>query len=252
MTKKSERDAEIERAQREEREAIQKESEAPPGAENFPFGHNKDKDEPSAQKPKARRQRGSGSLFKKPPNKNWFVQNGRRIRESTGSPDLDGAKKLLRQRLHEIDQSRYVARVGRAARVKDLYETLKLERDARGGRKRELPNRWAHLEPAFGGLVASEISTDDIRRYTRARQEKGAANATINRELATLKRMFRLAMQGTPPRVLRVPYIPMLREADARSGFLEDAAFSRLTGQATELWLRTFLELASLLSKFAG
>lgn len=197
---------------------------------------------------KRRRQRGTGSIFRKPPNKNWFIQfykHGKRIREGTGSPDHDEAKKLLRQRLHEIDQNEYIKRTGRPARVRDLYDTLKMEREInqKGGRNRELPGRWKHLEPAFGGMLASELTTEDVMRYTRARQEKDAANATINRELATLKRMFRLALQSTPPRVSRVPHIPMLKEDNARSGFVEDADFDRLKANAGELWLRTFLEL---------
>jgi integrase len=195
-----------------------------------------------------RRQRGTGSIFRKPPNKNWFIQfykKGKRIREGTGSPDHDEAKKLLRQRLHEIDQNAYIKRTGRPARVRDLYKTLKLEREANlKGRKRELPNRWAHLEPEFGALLAAEVSTDDVRRYIRARRETGAAPATVNRELATLKRMFRLATQSTPPTITRVPYIPMLKEDNARTGFVEDTEYARLTANATELWLRTFLELA--------
>lgn len=199
------------------------------------------------EKPR-RRQRGTGSIFLKPPNKNWFIQfykHGKRVREGTGSPDFDNAKKLLRQRLHEIDMNEYIKRTGRPARVRDLYDTLKTQRevDGKDGRKRELPGRWKHLEPAFGTMLAAEVSTDDVLRYTRKRQEQGAANATINRELATLKRMFRLATQSTPPKVTRVPHIAMLREDNARSGFVEDADYERLTANAGELWLRTFLEL---------
>ncbi len=36
----------------------------------------------------------------------------------------------------------------------------------------------------------------------------------------------------------------MLKENNVRTGFVEDEAFSRLTAEASELWLRTFLELA--------
>ena len=36
----------------------------------------------------------------------------------------------------------------------------------------------------------------------------------------------------------------MPKEDNARQGFVEDAQFGRLTAEAKELWLRTFLELA--------
>jgi hypothetical protein len=34
--------------------------------------------------------------------------------------------------------------------------------------------------------------------------------------------------RGTPPEVHASPYIPMLRENNARQGFIEDADFDRL------------------------
>jgi integrase len=200
------------------------------------------------EKPR-RRQRGSGSIFQKLPCKKWVIQfykNGRRVREATGFTDYDEAKKLLRQRLHEIDQGQYVARHGKPARVEDLHDILKAHIATNPkARKRDLPGRWAHLKPVFGALLASEVTTDDIRHYTATRLEKDkAAHATINRELGALKRMFRLAAQGTPPKVQRVPYIPMLREDNVRVGFVEDTGYARLVAEAGELWLRTFLELA--------
>lgn len=47
----------------------------------------------------------------------------------------------------------------------------------------------------------------------------GASTAEINRELALLKRMFTLQLQGG--KLLYRPYIPMLRENNVRTGFFE-------------------------------
>src|SRR5262249_38009162 len=53
--------------------------------------------------------------------------------------------------------------------------------------------------------------------------QHGAANATINRELAALKRMFTLAMQAG--KLLHRPHIAMLDEDNTRKGFFERAQF---------------------------
>ena len=82
----------------------------------------------------------------------------------------------------------------------------------------------------------ASITTTDVRTYISHRQAPadgdgtiGAANATINRELAVLKRAFRLAHQaGT---VMHVPHIPMLRENNVRSGFFERDEFEAVRGQ---------------------
>ena len=51
-------------------------------------------------------------------------------------------------------------------------------------------------------------------------------NATINRELAALRRMFRLAAQDE--RVPKIPHFPMLEEHNVRSDFLEHDDYRRL------------------------
>ena len=194
-----------------------------------------------------RRQRGSGSLFLKPPSKNWtlqFYRDGKRIREATGSDDYDAAKKLLRQRLREIDTHEYQERSGRPVCVSDLYSNLQLANQVKQRDGADHAGRWRHLEPASGATVAAKLSSDRIMTYVVARQADGAASATVNRELATLKRMFKLGLESTPPKVLRVPFIPMLTENNVRQGFVEDAGFALLAAEASELWLRVLLELA--------
>ena len=104
-----------------------------------------------------------------------------------------------------------------------------------------------HLTPFFGSRRMATITTADVRAYIAKRQADttavwqahhvkqsdgkvrhvpeqrraitGASNAEINRELAILKRAFRLALQAG--KLLHVPYVPMLREDNVRSGFFE-------------------------------
>jgi site-specific recombinase XerD len=65
-----------------------------------------------------------------------------------------------------------------------------------------------HLSAHFKQLRASAITTDRVKEYVATRREEGAANGTINRELAWLKRMFKLAFQSTPQKVARIPPYP--------------------------------------------
>ena|SRR6266699_4846908 len=58
------------------------------------------------------------------------------------------------------------------------------------------------------------------------RQAEGAANATINRECAALKRMFSLAVKGE--KIPRAPHIGMLQEHNVRTGFFEDHQYEAL------------------------
>jgi len=79
----------------------------------------------------------------------------------------------------------------------------------------------AHLRAVFGDARAQALDTARVRVYSARRQAAGASNATVNRELAALKRAFTLAVQGR--KILTRPYIPMLAESNARQGFFERA-----------------------------
>jgi site-specific recombinase XerD len=57
-----------------------------------------------------------------------------------------------------------------------------------------------------------------VESYIDARQQEEAENATINRELAALKRMFSLARRSTPPKINAVPCIAMLKENQYSNG----------------------------------
>jgi integrase len=83
-----------------------------------------------------------------------------------------------------------------------------------------------HLEPHFRGRRMTGIETSDVRSYTLKRKREGASNATINRELQALRRMFSLAVKGG--KLLRKPHIPLLAEDNVRTGFLEEADVAKV------------------------
>jgi integrase len=167
------------------------------------------------------------------------------VKESTGTENETEARKILRARLAAVDRGE-VVETGRV-KVVDLYDELrehvKANQRGRGERSlEELGWRWKHLGPVFGHMRASTLATKSITAYTVLRQEEEAADATINRELATLRRMLNFGRQAN--RLKTVPWIPMLKEDNARQGFVEDVQFERLVAEAKEPWLETFLELA--------
>ena len=59
-------------------------------------------------------------------------------------------------------------------------------------------------------------------------------------ELAALKRMLNLGAQRTPPKVDRVPYIPMLKENNVRKGFFKHGEFLALR-EALPFYLKGFV-----------
>lgn len=84
-----------------------------------------------------------------------------------------------------------------------------------------------------------------MEKYKSQRRKESAAPATINRELATLRRVFNYGKRSTPPRVFAVPNIQLFPENNARQGFVEQDAFERMAAEAAKdgLWLWAFLEL---------
>lgn len=82
--------------------------------------------------------------------------------------------------------------------------------------------RWMNFSLAPG---VAEITTPRIREFIAQRQLRAGPNATINRSLALLRRMFRLAFQDAS---LRVPHFPMLKENNVRKGFVVHDQYSLL------------------------
>jgi integrase len=155
-----------------------------------------------------------------------YYQNGRPLYESSKSDKKMVAKKLLEQREGEIAQGKIPGVHFEKIRFDELSEDFL--RDYRINQKKSIERAEIsvqHLKSSFEGMRVTEISTSKIEAYKENRIKDGASNATINRELAALKRMFNLGAKCTPPKVDRVPHIAMLDERNVRKGFFEHPEF---------------------------
>ncbi|HEY6351564.1 MAG TPA: site-specific integrase [Candidatus Angelobacter sp.] len=151
---------------------------------------------------------------------------------------------MLKIRLAEITSGTFAGPQIERVQIEDLADDFL--RDYRINGKKSLDDvqtRWnLHLKPFFGFLRAVDVTSDLLARYVDARQGEGAKNATINRELAAIKRMFHLGMKATPTKVTRIPAFPHLAENNVRKGFLEDGQYQKLIGYCPELWFRSIVE----------
>lgn len=186
---------------------------------------------------KKRRQKAPG-LFRR--GSIWWTKvsvNGRPVRESTGRRKWEDAKRVLDQRRGRVAAGEpllpRVDRITYDEAVKDLrqhYQTTG-ERDLT-----DVEKRLAHLDPFFRGRRLAAIGPALITEYVAQRQaptpledgtvKPGAANGTVNRELAMLGKMFRLSVDNN--KAVRIPRIRKLREADPRAGFVEATTFEAI------------------------
>jgi integrase len=89
-----------------------------------------------------------------------------------------------------------------------------------------------HLRNAFGFDRGLDITADRVAAYSNTRLTDGAKPATVNRELAALRRMFSLAVKAG--RLPSRPHIAMLAEHNAREGFMEPADFDIMRSHLPE------------------
>ena len=171
-----------------------------------------------------------GTIYKR--GQTYWVQyyrNGKPYRESTKSSKEKNAIKLLKKRDGEILEGKFPGIYFEKIKFDELAEDLKT--DYRINNRKSLDRlelSISHLNETFKGMKVTSIDTPYIKRYIEKRMEEGAANATINRELSALKRMLMLGAKLTPPKVSRVPFIPMMKESNPRKGFFEHEEYLAL------------------------
>jgi integrase len=167
----------------------------------------------------------------------WWIQfsrGGRKIRESSGSSRREDAILLLRKREGQVATGLPVSQKTGTVKMDELLQDEIT--DWKVQERRSIPDLQhrtdCHILPFFGGTRAERITTADIRRFILLRQEEGASNAEINRELAALRRAFTLGMDNG--KLFARPRIPMLRENNVRQGFFEREQFEAVLRHLTE------------------
>ena len=188
----------------------------------------------------------------------WWVRyshGGKQFRESSESTKEADAKRLLKKRLGEIYAEKFVPPAKGRMTVNELLDEL--VRDHEVNKRKGVKVLGYQIKPvraALGFFRSLEITEGHLQGYTRERLEEGKAHATVNKELGALRRAFNLAKKRK--QLSEVPTFELLREDNARQGFVEPGDFEaiarRLSGDVRDFAAFAFLtgwrkgEIASL------
>ncbi len=190
-----------------------------------------------------------GRLYKQKGSKKWhldYYRNGRRIRETSGTTKKTVALAMLKDKEGRIARGEPVSLRANRVTFDELAEDFLNDYRVNGKRSLDKAERNVRrLLKYFGGMRASQITTEAIMAYIVRRQSAPTvpANATVNRELAALRRMLNLAAKATPPKLYKVPHVPLLREDNVRQGFVEYEDYLAVKAAAPD-YLRPIITMA--------
>jgi hypothetical protein len=175
----------------------------------------------------------------------WHIDKvifGNRVCESTHTGDLNEAEMLLAHRVAEARRAHLYGEPGehtfREAGVKFLAENQhkrSIERDVRA---------LNVLDPFIGSLPLTRVHQGTLEPYIQFQRKKGNCGATINRELAVVKRILNLASRyWRDDRVLPwmpvAPMLPRLRQLHQRQSYPLSPAEQRLLFSELDGHLKT-------------
>jgi integrase len=168
---------------------------------------------------------GFGSIYRR--GERWAVEfwkGGVQHRESARTTSEQEAIAHLRKRVEEFARGKYVGARSPRVTVADLLKLVTADYATTGNRSgRTLKYRVDALASELGHLRVTNVSSSAVEAYKANRLSEGKAKATINRELACLKRAYRLAESNRPPLVRAhcVPSIELYREDNVRRALLD-------------------------------
>jgi integrase len=213
---------------------------------------------------KAKRAKGTGSVYSRPRSPFYWIsfhQNGKLVRESTGTDNKTKAQNMLTKRLQEVNAGTYNPDADKIT-VADIVQHV--FNDYRKNHPNSLPNlksKWhpecgagkgrhgqrTSLKSFFAHLRCNQVNYKLLERYQSIRLQEGAAGGQINRELNILKVAFKYGIKAGE--LTTKPQFPSNFKERARVGFLTDADYlafadATLKVKGGGLWLRTAFEIA--------
>ncbi len=157
--------------------------------------------------------------------------DGRQVQRSSRSTNLQDAKRLRDELLGKKARGETASFLSEKVTCGELLDDI-LEH-VRANAKPSTARIWAwcveaNLRPYFGRIKASRLTTQTLREYRGKRLRDGRSEATCNRELSILRTALNHGRKQTPPKVNVTPYFPMVKEDNARQGFLSDERYVQL------------------------
>lgn len=160
----------------------------------------------------------------------WWIQyrrGGKRIRESSGSERESDAWALLEKRIGALAMGKPVGPDLERTTFEDLAAMVRADYKRNQRRAIDTLERvLRRLERGFANTRAVELTPDRLDAYVAAQLDEGYAPATVNLDLAVLRRMLRLGKRAG--KVGDVPHIPGLHVDNARKGFVSEEQFRAL------------------------
>ena len=125
-----------------------------------------------------------------------FTYQGRQVRRSTGTADRRLAEAIMGKVRAQIIEGRFFETLEEKTRTFDeLMERYLREHAAKKSEPRHYRGYFNSLKACFGGRTLAEITPKLIVEYKARRYAAGLKPASINRELASLKKAFNLAVR---------------------------------------------------------
>jgi integrase len=175
-----------------------------------------------------------GRIFKR--GETWWIAysyRGKEYRESTRSNERTDATALLKKRLGEVGLGKPAGNAEERVTFDELAKDFIRDYEIMGKRSIAFAReRVGVLRRHFEQVAPVDVTAARLREFVQTRLSEGVAPATVNRDLAALRRMFTLAVQAG--RLSKRPHFPRLAESQPRQGFFEHAQYlavrARLSG----------------------